>query len=225
VVGNIDGDGHSWMSKSPATTCRLAWHGAMVTKTLHRRAVAATWFVWLASSDPLPMRVHLTDGVDDWRNRAAFCFDLAMVVRGLAAAAEGGLLDPDPEIVAGLSNALARMIADDGKFDAFGPADADMPARWSTRRGGFLAKAAAGVASAATLPGMAPRVVAAAGNMAGAWLPRSMRRMTNCILSSMLKRQPGHPVRLWRCDGAADALSRTRPALRLSGHLPDGSKW
>lgn len=233
VVGSIDGDGHATYGYPEITGYYLQWlawrrrNGDSMPLPAPRAMAAQRWLgVWLASGDPLPMRVHLTDGVDDWRNRAAFCFDLAMVVRGLAAAAEGGLLDPDPEIVAGLSNALARMIAADGKFDAFGPADADMPARWSTRRGGFLAKAAAGVASAATLPGMAPRVVAAAeatwlASVASAFdAPHDELHPQLYAFEGILSR-PGHPrtaLALPRMAAAFDALLALRTRR---GALPE----
>ncbi len=171
VAGSIDGDGRALYGYPEITGYFLQWlawrcRGSDAAGTAAPRAAAAQrWLAaWLALGEPLPMRLHLADGVDDWRNRAVFCFDVAMVARGLAAAADAGLLDPDPAVVAGLSNALEAMIAADGLFDAFAPlaAAATLPERWSTRRGGFLAKAGAGVAAAAALPGMAPRVVAAA---------------------------------------------------------------
>lgn len=171
VAGSIDGDGRATYGYPEITGYYLQWlawrcRGSDTALAAAPRAAAAQrWLAtWLALGEPLPMRLHLDDGVDDWRNRAVFCFDVAMVVRGLAAAADAGLLDPDPAVVAGLSNALLAMIADDGSFDAFAPiaAAGTLPARWSTRRGGFLAKAGAGIVTAAHLPGMAPRVVAAA---------------------------------------------------------------
>lgn len=171
VAGSIDTAGRAIYGYPEITGYYLQWlawrcRGGESTAVAVPRAMAAQrWLgAWLATGDPLPMRVHLTDGVDDWRNQAMFCFDVAMVVRGVAAAANAGLLVPDRAIVTGLSDALARMVADDGMFAAFAPAEAGarLPVRWSTRRGGFLAKAAAGVISAADLPGMAPRVVAAA---------------------------------------------------------------
>ena len=169
VAGGIDGEGRATYGYPEITGYYLQWlawrcRGNDAARAAAPRAAAAQrWLAaWLALDPPLPMRLHLEDSVDDWRNRAVFCFDVAMVARGLAAAADAGLLDPDPAVVAGLSNALEPMIAADGLFDAFAPIAATLPERWSTRRGGFLAKAGAGVAAAAALPGMAARVVAAA---------------------------------------------------------------
>ncbi|MEP7328309.1 MAG: hypothetical protein ABI777_03790 [Betaproteobacteria bacterium] len=171
VVGTVDADGHATYGYPEIAGYYLqwlAWHHRRddIAADLSSRADAVQhWLdVWLALGHPLPTRLHLADGVDDWRNRAEFCFDLAMVLRGLSAAADAGLLVPDPTIVAGVVAALDRLIAADGMFNAYRaePADTDLPERWSTRRGGFLTKAAAGVIVAGALPGMTSRVMAAA---------------------------------------------------------------
>jgi len=105
---------------------------------------------WLAMPS-LPTRVHFDGTSGDWRNQALFCFDLAMVLRGLAAAARTGLLSPDPAVVDGVCRALSRLVASDGAFDACVPngPGGPIPNRWSTRRGPFLTKAAAGILRAA----------------------------------------------------------------------------
>lgn len=131
-----------------------------------RAAAVQAWLaVWLAAADPPLTRVHLMDADDDWRNRAVFCFDLAMVLRGLAAAARARLLVADAQVVAGVSRQLERLVAADGLFDAcvmHVPGDV-LPERWSTRRGGFLAKAAAGIITASrTLSGIPAAVERAA---------------------------------------------------------------
>jgi len=115
-------------------------------------AAVQVWLaIWLAAADPPSTRVHLQEDTDDWRNRALFCFDLAMVLRGLAGATRARLLLPDAAVVSGISRQLERLVAADGLFDACitHRADDTLPARWSTRRGGFLAKAAAGIIAAA----------------------------------------------------------------------------
>jgi hypothetical protein len=114
------------------------------------RAVQRWLAKWLAMPG-LPTRVHFDGTSGDWRNHALFCFDLAMVLRGLAAAGRAGLLSPDRAVVEGTCIALRRLVARDGAFDACianGPAG-PLPDRWSTRRGPFLTKAAAGVLRAA----------------------------------------------------------------------------
>lgn len=128
-------------------------------------AAAQLWLGrWLTSGSPLPMRVHLAGGVDDWRNQTEFCFDMAMVLRGLGAAAAAGLIVPSPRVIGGVTAALERLIAADGMLDACSAAapGSALPVRWSTQRGGFLAKAAAGVIAARHLAGVRPALVEAA---------------------------------------------------------------
>ena len=120
---------------------------------------------WITADVPPPTRIHLAPNDADWRNEAVFCFDIAMVLRGLAAAAGERLLEPDPALIAGLVAQLRTLVGADGAFDAYMPRERGtvLPKRWSTRRGGFLAKAAAGVIVAAgTLRGIPPDLVAAA---------------------------------------------------------------
>lgn len=128
-------------------------------------AVQSWLAAWLGAGELPLTRVHLGDADDDWRNRAVFCFDLAMVLRGLAAAARARLLVADAAVVTGLSRQLDRLVAADGLFDACVAhvAGDPLPERWSTRRGGFLAKAAAGIITATrTLSGISATVEHAA---------------------------------------------------------------
>ena len=145
----------AWRAGTDGPSNELADHAAGVQRWLAR---------WLAMPGR-PTRVHLDGTSDDWRNHASFAFDVAMVLRGLGAAAQTNLIVPDAGVVAGVANELSRMIADDGAFVAC-IADAKagaLPERWSTRRGPFLAKAAAGVMRAATqLPAIPAALVRAA---------------------------------------------------------------
>ncbi len=134
---------------------------------LRARATAAQgWLArWIDSDAPPPTRVPLGAAAADWRNDAVFCFDLAMVLRGLAAVVSERLLLPDPSLVGGLAAQLRALIGTDGAFEACRPRRRGvvLPRRWSTRRGGFLAKAATGVIAAAeALPAVPPDLVAAA---------------------------------------------------------------
>ncbi|MFO1323074.1 MAG: hypothetical protein U1F15_03320 [Burkholderiales bacterium] len=146
----------------------LAWRAqfAADADALAVRATAVQrWLaVWLAAGDAPPTRVHF-DGAHDWRNDAVFFFDIAMVLRGLGAAAQARLLLPDAAVVSGVVRQLSRLLAADGEFDACAvkPGAAPPAARWSTRRGPFLAKAAAGVLTASrALPGIPAQLTVAA---------------------------------------------------------------
>lgn len=133
----------------------LAFRATMGDDVGPLAAKAAAAQRWLAHWCGLPVpltRVHLDGHHDDWRNDALFCFDLAMVLRGLASAVATGLVMPDPAVLRGVSELLTRCIGADGAFDAVVPLPGrrPLPVRWSTRRGAFLTKAATGVLRAAT---------------------------------------------------------------------------
>ena len=161
VAGTIDRSGEATYAYPEITGYYLQWlawraatHGA--TKELALRAEAAQrWLArWLNDpAAPAATRIALVTRADDWRNGALFFFDLAMVLRGLGTAARAALIVPDRAIVDGLCEKLQRLIAEDGQFDACIAVrpDVALPQRWSTGRGGFLAKAAAGVLSAAAV--------------------------------------------------------------------------
>ena len=147
----------------------LAWRARTfgATPALAARAAGVQrWLaVWLARGDTAATRVFLDGTTRDWRNDAVFFFDVAMVARGLGSAVQMQLLAPDPRVVAGVSRELERLIAADGLFCACVRNDgaAELPDRWSTRRGGFLAKAAAGIVTAGpALPGLSAQAAAAA---------------------------------------------------------------
>ncbi len=184
VAGMLEADGRAAYAYPEITGYYLqwlAWRAAIgdAAPPLARRAAAAqSWIAaWLESHDPPPTRIPLAAVVPDWRNDASFFFDLAMVLRGLGSAVRHSLIAPDPGVVAGLSRELARLIGSDGAFMACLPRAGapPLPDRWSTRRGGFLAKAAAGVITAArVLPGIPSGLVAAAEATFGASLEAAL---------------------------------------------------
>lgn len=175
----------------------LAWRartfGGSAALAPRADAVQRWLAAWLAHDGPPPTRVHLAASGDDWRNGAVFFFDVAMVARGLGSAAGAGLVVPDPALIAGVSRLLASLIDADGLFAACRAHDArtTLPDRWSTRRGAFLAKAAAGVVTAArTLPGLTAPVTAAAHATFAAAIDWTLAR----------PHPEAHP-RLYACEG------------------------
>ncbi|HKE40170.1 MAG TPA: hypothetical protein VKG21_10060 [Casimicrobiaceae bacterium] len=116
-----------------------------------RAADCQRWLsLWIEGAAPPQTRVYVRAHELDWRNSAVFFFDLSMVLRGLASAAEQELLDIDRRLVDALVEWLSKLAAREGDFLAClaTSPQVDLPNRWSTRRGAFLAKAAAGVLSA-----------------------------------------------------------------------------
>jgi len=87
------------------------------------------------------------------------------VLRGIAAATDAGLISPPAAVIERTCHALAQLIGDDGQFIAClrNHHSAEFPDRWSTRRGPFLAKAAAGILAASeSMPSVDSAVVDAA---------------------------------------------------------------
>lgn len=150
----------------------LAWYALRhdaSADVAHRASAAQHWLQAWVSRDSLPQtRVYLRDHQDDWRNRALFFFDVAMVLRGLAWSVHAGLISADTALVDRLCALLRRLMRGDGMFDACvlestADSNATLPSRWSTQRGPFLAKAAEGVLCAARwLPNIAEDIVRAA---------------------------------------------------------------
>jgi len=131
----------------------LAWRHARGDEgnALAARALAAERWLgrWLSSRSTPATRIYLHEDIADWRNGAFFFFDAAMALRGLASVERVGLAKPDRAIVSALVKRLMLLVDSDGVFTACVAADGgSVPARWSTRRGPFLAKAAAGVLDA-----------------------------------------------------------------------------
>ncbi|MGE5617223.1 MAG: hypothetical protein ACM3X5_09925 [Bacillota bacterium] len=147
----------------------LAWHYACGGErgVLATRARAAERWLgrWLSSTGLPATRVYLHDEPADWRNGAFFFFDAAMALRGLASIERVGLLEVDRDIATALVMRLAALVESDGRFAAcIAQGDeTSLPTRWSTRRGPFLAKAAAGVLDASeTFPSICAPVAEAA---------------------------------------------------------------
>lgn len=161
---------------------------------------------WTALAGP-PTRVHLDGSTGDWRNDALFCFDLAMVLRGLGSATKAGIVEPDARLVATLAALVGRCIGRDGAFDAVVAlrADAPLPDRWSTRRGAFLAKAASGVLRAsADLEGIPASLVDAA--------ERTFAHSIDALASA--PHAEVHPL-LYACEGILDLPRHPRLAAAL----------
>jgi hypothetical protein len=175
VAGWIDAEGRAEYIYPEITGYYMQWLAWLATcngvsaRLAQRAEIAQRWLAaWIEHTDPPETRVYLHRDGDDWRNRALFLFDLAMVLRGVASATRARLISPDEALLRRVEAQLLRLVASDGMFDSCRacPASASLPQRWSTRRGGFLAKAAAGVVSASeVLPISATLQQAAAATM------------------------------------------------------------
>jgi hypothetical protein len=119
----------------------LAWSSLHAPE--RNRMSAAVDFIasqW-SGRQPAPTRLGAPS---DWRNRAVFSFDLAIMVRGLAAAAPIVGTDRCGDAADRLGRWLDRMVDADGSLRSHvRVADGELPDRWSTRPGAYQAKAAA----------------------------------------------------------------------------------
>lgn len=236
VAGWVDAQGRAAYVYPEITGYYLQWLAWCASQgddraALARRARAAQrWLqAWIGGTGPPPTRIHAVPNVEDWRNGAVFAFDLAMVLRGLAAAARMSLLVVDPALVAKLNGALEALIAQDGKLGACRVHSnvAAFPLRWSTQRGPFLAKAAAAIEIAAsTLPGISTALRMAAG----ATFDASIVAMTNAphaethpqlyALEGYLA-WPEHPRFDRRLPAAVVAFERIVAATLAHGRVPE----
>jgi len=171
VAGWIGADGRAGYVYPEITGYYLQWLAWMTRRHgrqpvyIARAEAALGWLTqWLANDRP-PTRIYVDVPREDWRNDALFTFDLAMVLRGIGAAARIGLIAPPATVVDRTCTALTRIVGADGQFDACirHRGDESFPERWSTRRGPFLAKAAAGILDAGqTLPNVPASLLSAA---------------------------------------------------------------
>jgi hypothetical protein len=160
IAGWVEADGNPSFAYGEITGYWLTWLSGLdgEREGVATRARAAVEFLAAAWSrtGPPQTRFYLAAAAPDWRNRAVFSFDMAMILRGLAHAA--GLIGEDPCAAAAgrIVPWLARCIGPDGTLlthrimDEGGP----LPRRWSTEPGPFQAKTAAAIlqAPAAWLP-------------------------------------------------------------------------
>jgi hypothetical protein len=98
----------------------------------------------------VPTRSYLGAGKEDWRNRALFSFDLAMILRGLVTAAD--LLPPADcfRTAALVAEKLADFVDPDGRLLSHIPLEVGVqviPVRWSTTAGPYQVKTAVAVLS------------------------------------------------------------------------------
>jgi len=156
VAGWIDEDGGVEYVYPEITGYFLQWlawmtqcHGRQPAYVARAESALHWVELWLAGNRP-STRLYVDAAREDWRNGALFAFDLAMVLRGIAAAARENLLDAPQTVVDRAYVVLTRLVGPHGQFDAClrHGQRADFPDRWSTRRGPFLAKAAAGILDA-----------------------------------------------------------------------------
>jgi hypothetical protein len=188
-------------------------------------AAANDWTARQLAGGAVPRTRSYLDAEEpaDWRNDAAFFFDLAMLLRGLSAAAQARLIATPRTLLACLIEQLGRFVDAAGSMRAMLPlrADAPLPQRWSTRAGPFEVKAAARVLLTRRLVALPANLEAACTRLIEEFAPQA-REMSIGMLHPTLYFAEGMLVARPR-DAVAVGLLLQR-ILRLrqrDGSLPE----
>lgn len=173
IAGSLDEHGRARYAYAEITGYYLHWLSELAADKVDERATAAAhaalhWFCRSCSNGGLPAtRIAQFDEAPDWRNDAVFCFDLGMLVNGAVSALQQGLAADAAQHAASLVAidsviaGLQRHIADDGLRAAVSLNAAELPRRWSTLGGAFLAKPAVRILQVARLRPLPDRLASA----------------------------------------------------------------
>lgn len=232
IYGAFDDDGAARYVYPEITGYYLHWladisspHDTGHPLIVRRAQAAADWATRALAGGKVPAtRAYLgAEAEADWRNRAVFFFDLAMLLRGLCAAYEADLIAYPQTAIARLIEELTRFVDASGRIQAARSelADAALPPRWSTLGGPFEVKASSRVLLAARhqpLPvalEQACRALAQSYRGSAATLPLQMLHPTLYFAEGMLVGEP---------DCAAQIAMLAKRCLDLAdaaGNLPE----
>lgn len=215
IAGWLEADGRPGFAYGEITGYWLSWVSGLSgpRDRLAARAAAAVDFLDSAWSRGRPpqTRFYLAAAAPDWRNRAVFSFDMAMMVRGLAHAAALAGEAPCAAAAERIIAWLAHCVGPDGTLathllvDSGGP----LPRRWSTEPGPFQAKTAAALLQAPA-----------------AWLPAGLAAAARATLARWRGRAGEHSdmhPRLYALEG--EALAGGPADARLAGTALPADGW
>jgi hypothetical protein len=170
IAGTLDASGRAAFLYGEITGYWLRW--ASIYAPDPQSMSSAVEFLQVQWSGPDPALTRLGAGAD-WRNSAVFSFDLAMILRGLADAAPIAGHDRCAQTATRIVPWLARMIDAQGILQSHLALNgAELPARWSTRPGPFLAKTSAAILRAGDW--LEPALERAARKTLARWRDRAM---------------------------------------------------
>ncbi|MEO8672868.1 MAG: hypothetical protein ABI411_16230 [Tahibacter sp.] len=229
VTGSFDQDGRPRYAYPEITGYYLHWLADLPPvpgDDLRARAARAVdWADRHLRDGQVPTtRSYLSaSGDDDWRNRAIFFFDLAMLLRGLCAAHEAGLVVLPEHAIGRLLDELNFFITEQGDITAVRQTGVavPLPQRWSTLGGAFELKASSRVQLAAAHRRLPDNLRKACERLAAqfekhiAALPLEMLHPTLYFAEGMLVAEPQ------RWSDIADLLSRCLALVDTDGNLPE----
>ncbi|WP_347259736.1 hypothetical protein [Rudaea sp.] len=229
VAGTIGANGKPLYVYAEITGYYLSWladiaGGADDAQVRDRAQRALAWAArHFSRSGQIPQtRIHLAAAEPDWRNDAVFFFDLAMLLRGIDAAAEAGIVTGTETVRASLHEHLLQFVHD----KALSPAiqlrgTQPLPPRWSTLGGPFQVKASSRVALSgnhAELPqalALACALESERWAMQAADIDLGMLHPTLYFAEGLLLSRPD------RADAVALLLRRCLATVRADGALPE----
>lgn len=229
VFGAFDADGTARYVYPEITGYYLHWladvahTGDTDPRLTSAAAAAADWAARTLADGAVPATRAYVDGsdADDWRNRAVFFFDLAMLLRGLCAAHEAGLTGSPATVLGRLVDELARFVENGTIRAARTAAGVELPPRWSTLGGPFEVKASSRVELASRHLPLPPALAEACRTLARSYrndvagLKLDMLHPTLYFAEGMLVAEPG-------CHAAVATLARRCLALAdADGNLPE----
>lgn len=226
VAGTLNSAGQADYVYGEITGYYLHWlAGSHLPDDPRRAANACAALAWCerhyGAGNPVPTRIALTPLPHDWRNDTEFCFDLAMLVGGLSAAARAGLIEPPRDLLEILLHRLLAFATEGRLLPVASSSAPGLPDRWSTRAGPFLVKAAARILSAAAwVPLPAPLEAACRGHLR-AFPPHAVDATADPLhptlyfLEGTLALAPEH------AQGAREILQRLLVLADADGSLPE----
>ena len=229
VAGTIGVDGTPLYVYAEITGYYLSWladiAGGSDTALVRERAQLATdWSArhFSGAGHAPQTRIHLAATEPDWRNDAAFFFDLAMLLRGIDAAAEAGLAAPEGSLRSALHGQLLQFVENDALIPAIQIRGTQaLPPRWSTLGGPFQVKASSRVAWSARHAALPDPLARACANENERWAAAAadvdlgMLHPTLYFAEGLLLSRPD------RADAIAQLLHRCLALTQESGSLPE----
>lgn len=206
VAGTLNAAGQPDYVYGEITGYYLHWlAGSHLSDDPRRAANARAALAWCerryGAGLPVPTRIALQPQAPDWRNDCEFCFDLAMLVGGLSAAAQAGLIEAPRALLDALLARLGAFASGDRLLPVLGAAA--LPDRWSTRSGPFLIKAAARILSAERWVKLPAKLRDACHGHPGHFLPQAQDPLAD----------PLHPT-LYFLEGTLALAPERAPAMR-----------
>lgn len=204
-LADLDGDDNATTVRANAERA-LAW----ATRHFARAGVAPQ------------TRIHLAASEADWRNDAVFFFDFAMLLRGVDAVAEAGVVRPDAVLRTALHEQLLQFVEKNTLRAALQIRGTQaLPPRWSTLGGPFLVKASSRVAHGARHAALPGALAAACANEDERWAAQAasidlgMLHPTLYFAEGLLLSRPDC------ADAVAQLLYRCLALVRDDDSLPE----